>query len=253
MKLNLKISLNCDIGRVRTNNEDMILVSGETYRNCNETFSMQLQDNGRFVVAVADGMGGHNAGEIASELTLEYLDEFLKILPHDLSDNDFRNVMDAEITKMHNTINHYGMQHVGCNGLGSTLVALLTYENRIYIINAGDSRLYRFRNGILCQMTQDHSEQNRLNDITIASNMIYNCIGGGGGNAFVDIQEITSKVYENDTFLLCSDGLSDMLEDDEIENLLAKSDDANYLVESAKKAGGIDNISAVLITIKERY
>ena len=250
MELGLIISLKCDVGNVRQNNEDMILISGEKFRDCIEEFPTVIQENGRFVAAVADGMGGHNAGEVASEMALGFFDNFIISLPANLSDNDFRNKLDNEIKKIHHNLNTYGQTHPECMGMGTTLVAWLTYENRIYLINAGDSRAYRFRNGILCQLTTDHSMQNKHNDYTLPSNMIYNCLGGGGESAFADVTELTTKVYEGDTFLLCSDGVCDTLSEEEIEDNLANFCHAASLVDAAKAKGGEDNISAVVITIK---
>lgn len=250
MEFDLDISLACDIGCVRSNNEDMILISGELYRDVVDEFSMSINNNGRFVAAIADGMGGHNAGEIASVIALKSFDGFIIGLPEGLSDADFRRLLDDEIIKIHRHLNMYGLNNAGCEGMGTTLVAWLTYGNRVYIINSGDSRLYRYRDGFLCQLTNDHSEQNRTGDSTIPSNQIYNCLGGGGSYAFADITEITTKVFKDDVFLLCSDGLSDILGDDEIESALSEKVDAGKLVSKVKDIGGNDNVSIVIINVK---
>lgn len=251
MEIELSISLNSDIGCVRTNNEDMILVSGERYRDDRDEFPSSVQPNGRFVAAVADGMGGHNAGEVASEIALRRFDDFIVGLPGGLSDTDFRRMIDQEIKNIHNELNVFGVNHTDCFGLGTTLVAWITYDNRIYTVNCGDSRIYRLRNGMICQLTVDHSEQNRQKDSTITSNIIYNCLGGGGGSSFVDIMEITGRVYQNDIFLICSDGVSDMLSEDDIENCLNNSPMADDIVSMARAKGGEDNISAITLIIKE--
>ena len=250
MEYELQISLACDIGCFRTINEDMILISGEKYRNSSDDFSTVIQNNGRFVAAVADGMGGHNAGEIASEMALNHFDDFIVNLYGNLSDNDFRFKLDDEIKEIHRVLTKHGYANSACNGMGTTLVSLLTYENRIYLVNAGDSRAYRMRNGILYQLTTDHSVQNKNNDYTLPSNMIYNCLGGGGDSAFADVTELTGKVFENDMFLLCSDGLYDELSEEEIEAHLRNFSSASSLVNAAKAKGGHDNISAIVITIK---
>ena len=250
MKLELTLSLRCDIGCVRKTNEDMVLVSGETYRDGHDDFSTVVQDGGRFVAAVADGMGGHNAGEVASEKALKIFDNFIVALPPHLSDNDFRREIDDEIKRIHDHLKTHGDIHPECKGMGTTIVAWLTYEERIYIINVGDSRVYRLRNGILCQLTEDHSMQNRFQDFSIPSNIIYNCLGGGGCRVFCDIMEITSKVYEGVVFLLCSDGLYDMLEEEEIEMELRNNCNANFLVDAARARGGNDNVSVIVLTTK---
>lgn len=249
MELKLDISLNCNIGCIRSNNEDMILISGETYRDASDRFPVIVNAGGRFVAAVADGMGGHNAGQVASQIALDLFDDFVIRLPEGLSDNDFRYMVDFEIRRIHRHLIEYGQNNAGCAGLGTTLVAWLTYDNRIYILNSGDSRIYRLRNGILCQITTDHSEQNRKDDPTLPSNLIYNCLGGGGISAFADVINITNKVFDEDIFMLCSDGLSDMLDEDKIEEILSSKADADALIDEARNVGGNDNISAIILKI----
>lgn len=246
----LKVSLKCDKGKVRAINEDMILVSGEMYRDCEDEFSTIIHDNGRFVAAVADGMGGHNAGEIASEIAISLFDNFIVNLPTNLSDRDFRYELDIKIKEIHNYISAYGGDHPECAGMGTTLAAWLTYENRIYIINVGDSRVYRLRNGILYQLTKDHSMRNKSKDQSIPSNLIYNCFGGGGDYVFADVTNQSSRVLSGDTFLLCSDGIHDMLTDDEIEESLRVNLHSSSLVEKANRMGGQDNISVIVLTVK---
>lgn len=248
MNLDLKVSLACDIGCKRLNNEDMILVAGNTYRNDNDKFIYSIHENDQFVAAVADGMGGHNAGEVASEIALKLFDEFIISVPKGLSDKDFKRCIENQIERIHIQLNQYGLNHKDCAGMGTTFAAWLVYDNRIYVINSGDSRIYRYRDGILCQLTVDHSERNRKNNSSIPSNQIYNCLGGGCNFCFADIWEITTKVFKDDIFLICSDGLSDMLSEDEIEDNLAYSDALN-LVEKAKIKGGFDNISIILLTL----
>lgn len=250
MELELKVSLRCDVGCVRKTNEDMILVSGERYRDSIDEFSTAVQSEGKFVAAVADGMGGHNAGEVASEMALRLFDDFIVNLSSHLSDNDFRREIDGEIKRIHRHLTNHGNLYPECKGMGTTLVAWMTYGNRIYIIHAGDSRVYRLRNGILCLLTEDHSMQNRHHDFTIPSNVIYNCLGGGGNSVFCDIVEITTKVYEGDVFLLCSDGLHGMLEEENIEIELRNHCNASSLVDAAKARGGNDNVSVIVLTIK---
>lgn len=249
MEISLKVSLACDIGCTRTNNEDLILISGETYRNANEESSAIIKDHGRFVAAVADGMGGHNAGEIASEMAVKSFDDFILTLPEGLSDTDFRRKLDEEIVNIHRKLNQYGLSNSDCIGLGTTLVAWLTYGNRIYTVNCGDSRIYRYRNGIICQLTTDHSEQSRTGDLSIPLNQIYNCLGGGGETAFADIMEITSRVFDEDVFILCSDGLSDVLTDEDMELLLSDNSSASGLVEKAREKRCSDNVSVVILTV----
>jgi protein phosphatase len=113
-------------------------------------------------------------------------------------------------------------------------------------MNCGDSRLYRFRNGELTQLTSDHSLSNMLGS-SHHSNIITNCIGGGCSTSFMDIVKITDDVKIGDVYLLCSDGLTDMLPDHVITKLLTDGADANKLCDAAVEAGGLDNVSCCVL------
>jgi len=131
-------------------------------------------------------------------------------------------------------------------GMGTTLVALAYYEGNIYSMNCGDSRLYRFRHGELTQLTTDHSLSNMLGSERRTS-VITNCIGGGCTSSYIDIVMMTDDVLRGDVYMLCSDGLTDMLTDKSISDLLADGAEANDLCQAAITAGGLDNVSCCLI------
>lgn len=133
--------------------------------------------------------------------------------------------------------------------MGTTLVGLAYYEGDFYMLNCGDSRLYRMRQGQLCQLTTDHS-LNKLLGSDQHSNVITNCIGGGTKNSFLDLSKITDDVKPTDIYLLCSDGLTDMVTDDKMESLLRNGADANTLCQAAIDAGGLDNVSACVIDVE---
>ena len=116
-------------------------------------------------------------------------------------------------------------------------------------MNCGDSRLYRFHDHQLVQLTTDHS-LNKTDANQKRSNVITNCIGGGFNSSFIDMVQMTDSVKPDDLFLLCSDGLTDMLPDRMISDLLEKNADASSLCDAAIEAGGYDNVSCCVITIK---
>ena len=126
--------------------------------------------------------------------------------------------------------------------MGTTLVGIIYYQGRYYWINCGDSRLYRLRNGQLQQLSSDHS-LNNLTGQTKHSNIITNCIGAGCRNSYLDIYEFTNDFLSGDTYLICSDGLNDMLPDVTICGLLNEGATAAELCEAAIAAGGYDNVS----------
>ena len=136
--------------------------------------------------------------------------------------------------------------------MGCTLTGVVWHYGKIYLVNAGDSRTYRFRGGILRQLSTDQTERG-ITDNPQASKALLNCIGGGlTGKVLTD--DITNKIIDNDVILICSDGLTDMLTDDEIEALLNEGITtdgmgqglAEKLKEKACEAGGYDNVSIIL-------
>jgi PPM family protein phosphatase len=247
--LNLNIDAVCDVGAVRTNNEDIISIDGMIFRN--NSFQLTLEPtetNNRFLIAVSDGMGGHNAGEVASEIVLNELHLFKQELPENISfdADNLKVIFQNKVKEIHKKLNDEGKKDSSKRGMGATLIALLILNNRIYYFSAGDSRLYRFRRGILKKISKDHSLAELIGDARSKSHLILNSIGGGE-SVFIDFIEMTDQLLNEDSLLLCSDGLTDMLTDDEIENDLENNYSATTLCNKAKSAGGRDNISIVLV------
>lgn len=245
-----KISLSaaCRVGCVRTNNEDMVLACDRLVRSdaCQTVFDPANSD--RFVVAVADGMGGHKGGEVASETTLRNLQFFISDLPRKLSSDDYHEALNEWLQSVNAIIESNGHSDPELTDMGTTLVGLLYYAGRYYSINCGDSRLYRMHDDRLQQLSTDHS----LNNMTGQkkhSNIITNCIGAGCKNSYFDFADITGIVCPGDTFLLCSDGLNDMVPDETIQRLLVEGASANRLCEEAIAAGGYDNVTACVLRI----
>ena len=203
----------------------------------------------RMMIAVADGMGGHNRGDIASNDTLRNLHYFFYDIPSCLNVNDFNEAMAGWLESINNYIASKGRADEQYKGMGTTLVGLAYYNNDFYSLNCGDSRLYRFRNHQLVQLTTDHSLSNLVGDEK-RTNVITNCIGGGSKSSFIDMVTMTNDIMSDDVYLLCTDGLTDMLSDKAISELLEGRADANTLCSAAIEAGGIDNVSCCVISIK---
>lgn len=231
-----------DVGCVRTNNEDMALVFGEQIRDSSASFAFDMPENMRFSAIVADGMGGYEGGEIASAMATRSFDEFLNGLPEGLDQNDV--VM--ELKQWIKNINEEIISAAGGSGMGCTFCGIFTYEEKAFVINVGDSRMYRIRYDLFKQITTDHSERNRKGDMSIPSNIIYNALGVPG--AFVDV--IPTKMIAGDKYIICSDGLSDMVEDETIAAILKSGGDiTRQLVTAALNAGGKDNVTVIYIEI----
>jgi protein phosphatase len=147
-------------------------------------------------------------------------------------------------------VNSHGLMDPSKLEMGTTLVGVLYYGEHYYWLNCGDSRLYRLRDGQLTQLTTDHS-LTRNDGTHRHSNVITNCIGAGIQNSFIDFYEFTNDVLPGDTYLLCSDGLNDMISDFEIQELMAADKSANQLCEAAIEAGGFDNVSTCVFHIEK--
>ena len=247
--MNLYVTAASRVGCVRKNNEDMVLVGSSFIRNDNINSKIELTSEKRIIFAVADGMGGHNSGEVASSDALHNLRFFFSDIPAGLTAGEFNEMMLVWLESINHILDSKGRVDERFKGMGTTLVGLAYYGGHFYSLNCGDSRLYRLRNGSLKQLTTDHSLNNMLGS-SKHSSIITNCIGGGNNHSYMDIVKMTDDVQYSDVYLLCSDGLSDMLDDQQIEVLLKSGGDADALCQAAIEAGGFDNVSACVIEVK---
>ena len=227
----------------------MILVGSSFIRNDAFKTTIELRPEKRVMLAVADGMGGHNSGEVASSDALHNLHFFFNDIPTGLSAGEFNEMMVVWLDSINAIVDSKGRVDERFKGMGTTLVGIACYGGNFFSMNCGDSRLYRLRNGVLQQLTTDHSLNNMLGS-TKHSSIITNCIGGGCKNSYIDIVRMTDDILPSDIYLLCSDGLSDMLTDQQIEILLKSGGDADALCQAAIEAGGYDNVSTCVIEVK---
>jgi PPM family protein phosphatase len=229
-----------DRGRKRPSNED--------------AFGLSIEHG---IYIVCDGMGGAAAGEIASSIAVE---EMMRVLSERDADGGMPLPSAAEeaVSTANEAIYSRAMRNPRLNGMGTTLVGLVARENHAWVINIGDSRCYRLRNRRLEQLTQDHSfvdEQVRLGRMSNSEakrspfrNVITRALGTQS-SVTPDILEFEAD--SGDLFLLCSDGLTRELNDELIESLLSLDmgleELCARLVNGAKRAGGHDNITCVLV------
>lgn len=243
MKLN--IAANCIRGNKCRNNEDMILVGSAFLRDGSIDFST---DNPELLFAlVSDGIGGHDHGEMASEFLMRRIRE--SILPATDVGGGFQSWIRSVNAEMESISSRLAMtRHMGC-----TLSGLIWQKNGVWVVNAGDSRTYRFRNGELLQLTEDHNFRRRSGyDFGPDRSKLVNCIGAGA-SAEVDIRDISRDVQPGDVFLVCTDGLYEMLSEQDIFNVFSENLDSAAsvarLTEAAEAAGGRDNISLVVVKV----
>jgi protein phosphatase len=243
--MKLEIHAVNDIGCSRTNNEDMMSVGGILLRDASLELPVEIDDesDSYFYILVSDGMGGHEKGEEASELLLKCIsDSFMdgRISPENAEDSLRQLVSDVSCT-----LNMRGIEENQERILGCTLTGVIWIGSRTYLVNAGDSRTYRLRSGILKQLTTDDTERGITGDEN-ASKLLLNAIGGGS-HGRLTVEDITDRIMEGDTILVCSDGLTDMVDDEGIEEILCSNErPAESLVETANRNGGADNISVIV-------
>lgn len=247
--IGLEISSASRIGCVREQNEDMILVDNHFVRDDDYNTLLTLNHEDRYIIAVADGMGGHNRGDVASSDTLHNLQYYYHDIPSGLNASEFNEAIVGWLESINNFVASKGRADEQYRGMGTTLVGVAYYAGDFYSLNCGDSRLYRFRDGELTQLTTDHSLNNMLGS-SKHSSIITNCIGGGCTSSYIDVVKMTDDIRPGDIYLLCSDGLTDMVRDARISILLSEGANANLLCEAAIERGGLDNVSACVITIK---
>lgn len=226
----------------------MVLAFDKLLRSDAYKTEFMTENTDRFIVAIADGMGGHNAGEVASEEVLSNLKFFINDLPHGLTPGEMNEMMVEWIDTINKRVNSHGLMDPSKLEMGTTLVGILYFCGHYYWMNCGDSRLYRLRDGQLTQLTTDHSLL-KNDGSQRHSNVITNCIGAGIQNSYIDFYEFTNDVLPGDAYLLCSDGLNDMITDLEIEELMVANKSANQLCEAAIEAGGFDNVSTCVFHI----
>jgi protein phosphatase len=239
MKTVLSVYGVCDVGCKKPNNEDLLLLGDEIFRDGSRQKEFGIDK--RLVIAVADGIGGLDKGEAASELALTRLQDILSKIPDDLSNEELQEVFNVYTQETHNLMS---------GGMGSTLVGIFIYRDKVFRFHAGDSRIYLLRNGGLMRLTIDHSLKESGGNPNAPSNIIINALGGQG-SAFIEFEEVDQPFLNNDIYLLCSDGLHDLVPPDVISDTLMLPDSANKLLALTKEKGGKDNISIITINVKE--
>jgi serine/threonine protein phosphatase PrpC len=230
--LRLRVGARTDVGRVRQGNEDAFTARDPLY-------------------AVADGMGGHQGGEVASKLALERLERV----------TDGQSDLAEVVRDANRAVFSKASEDPGLRGMGTTLTAVLVQGDRLHWAHVGDSRMYRLRDGRLDRITRDHTvveqlvEQGRLSpreaEIHPQRSILLRALGV---EEDVEVDEGDVDVRRGDRLLLCSDGLTGMVEEDQIQRILAEAKGpqaaSDALVAAANDAGGQDNITALVLDVE---
>jgi protein phosphatase len=248
--MKLQLSAICDIGCKRSNNEDMLLAGDSFVRNGSLETTLQPGNDSIFI-AVSDGMGGHNAGEVASEFVLRRFYNKLVNSKEPVETDQLQPVIEQWVKEIHHALNEAGSHNPDMQGMGCTLTGILFWQGKPFLLHVGDSRCYRFRGGYLQQLSEDHTLRNLVKDPTIPANKLVNSFGGAVQDIHLEFEALEERILAGDMLLICSDGLSGELSDEEMEEIINSSYSAGSLVKAAKDKGGDDNITCILIGIIE--
>ena len=258
---NLKGKLRCvglsDTGKVREHNEDTIAIDADIG-----------------LLVLADGMGGYNAGEVASGIAVKTIVNLVReaVIREDLEGQDAESglarpsiILRDAIYRANKIIHQTSKTQPQCEGMGTTVVCCLFYDNKVSIAHVGDSRLYRLRNDRFEQVTMDHSLLQELVDRGFysqqeaqrATNKNY-VTRALGVEPSVQVEINEEPVHKGDFYVLCSDGLSDMVEDEDI-HLTINTFSANLesvakqLTQLANDNGGRDNVSVAMAHVVDSF
>jgi serine/threonine protein phosphatase PrpC len=228
--MKVQVGVATDIGRVREGNEDSYLIEPPLY-------------------AVADGMGGHRGGEVASQLALETIEDLFR---------KDEGTLVEQVRSANHAVFVQSQEDTAVRGMGTTLTAALVEGSEVQLAHVGDSRAYLLRAGALRQLTADHTLVARLvkaGEITEAEAQVHpqrNVLTRSlGTDAEVRVDEDVVGLLDGDRLLLCSDGLTGMVTEDQIKAILETEPDpqraSDRLIKAANRAGGIDNITVVVL------
>lgn len=232
---------------------------------CYEYYIMMSSEyaNNITFYAIADGMGGHNGGEVASRICVEKLAEIEKIAKTLVSLKDIVKLVQSSIDSINKNICNIGNTNIKLNGMGTTLVLLITYGNEYAILNIGDSRAYYFDGNTLTQLTKDHTEGQRLLDLGLLSRKeimrfparkhLNRYIGYDKQGFILQADEYYPTLHRG-IILLCSDGITDTLTNEQISKIFLSEKDINIigkiLIEQAIAQPNADNATAILVRIE---
>lgn len=252
MRYTIQAACGCHTGRVRKNNEDNFYFDGKCLEKDNfglkHPVCMDGQLKNGLHIAVFDGMGGENFGELASYAAARQLQQTERTFA------DFfipeKKYLQRVVTQLNEAVAKR-QEEMCTDRMGTTMVSVYFSGRYIYVCNIGDSRAYRLRDGEFLQLSEDHIEKRPGKDHKKAPLTQY--LGFGTEDIQLDPYIAKGKIQKGDMYLLCSDGLTDMLTNFEISDIMLKSEDAEScvqkLIDSALEHGGRDNITVIVCRI----
>lgn len=239
----MQVFARTDIGKLRKSNEDYYYVSNE-----DSSFKLYI---------IADGMGGYNAGEIASKMATETIKDYIikNFAKNRGSREEIVDMLKRAVEYTNKVVYKQSSRVAEFQGMGTTLDVCLIYSNKMYIAHVGDSRVYRLRNNFFRRITKDHSYvQTLIEDGTITKeeayyhpkkNMLTRALGC--------TEEVEPDIYvktflKGDILVMTTDGLTNMVRENEICEMLKESTNVDRLVDKANENGGLDNITVIIVS-----
>lgn len=236
---------NTDIGKRRKTNQDFVYVNNE---------KIGILDN---LYIVADGLGGHKAGEVASEASIDFFEQFV----YETLDEEPLDLLVSALAYANEYVYKLSKKNKEYENMGTTLLASSIKNSKLYIAHVGDCRLYGIRGGKILQMTSDHTYTMDLLKAGIISkeqaesskdsNILTRALGTDKN---VKADALFCDIYDDDIFVMCSDGLSDMVSDEEILRIVSENipteQKVENLIQKANDNGGFDNIAVIVIENK---
>ncbi len=251
--MRLQIQSVSHVGYKRDRNEDFVFTGLRTLRDDEAAHEILVRPETPLFFAVADGLGGAAAGEVASEVAVQVFREGLSALRTDTPPSDIERLFRELTKKTQETLHRMGYKDPSLSGMGTTLTGVLIFQGSWYWVHVGDTRLYRFRDNNLSQVSRDHTLRELSGDQRIPPNILANCFGGGSEAVYCDVGVLPSVQPERDAFLLTSDGLHDYVSHRRIEDLLIQypENPVPYLLKAGLDVGGVDNISCLYVRVLE--
>ena len=255
-----------DRGIIRGNNEDNIYFDGKyleaessgTDGILRASYNVPLKsDDGGILFAVFDGIGGSQCGEYASFIAAHTADAFCSMILDAVAGDD-RKLITASLDMLYEDMNiavFHGNREYNAVDMGTTAVSLFFYAGRAWCSNVGDSRCYLLRSNELYRISKDHTTEEALNALGFRGikPQLTQCVGMDPDNTRIIVSQKDFPFARGDVFLLCSDGLTDMVKESQIREILSGTDDpeacAAALTKTARKNGGRDNITVIVIRI----
>ncbi|NEW62178.1 Stp1/IreP family PP2C-type Ser/Thr phosphatase [Granulicatella sp. zg-ZJ] len=244
----MKIAFQTDVGMKRVINEDAV----DVFQN----------KDGLYLCVLCDGVGGHQSGEVASKTALTYMGDMWK-QEKDITMDTISHWLTSRIEEVNELIFNQANRFSDLKGMSTTIVCAIMIDDKLITAHVGDSRVYVYRHGAIKQVTYDHTLVNDLlalgglNEEEAKNHPMKHVITRAVGNKkTVQIDVTTVTLIDNDGILICSDGLTDMLSDEEIASSFkeypAVDDRVKGLIQKANVAGGRDNISVLIMKYEEQ-